>query len=308
MARVAVKPGRRERRHALLAAIESRDADAIRGIAKQDPDIVSARNAHGNTPLSTALGAGDAGIVKLLIELGADVHSRNDGGSTLLDGAAGGPRDLADLLIAAGAEPGVTHAASMGDERLLARLLDSDPEALQRTRGRRRDTLLHLAAHAGREGAVVLLLERGADVQATNGHGHTPLSSAVEGRDAAARSAVARVLLAAGADPDTAAGYYGGGALHRAVLQRDLDLIRLLLEGGATIDRRDAAGKTALHDAVSVGGKALVSLILEHSPDLDMRTVRNRQQPGGETPLDYATHRKGKTALAELIRARMEET
>lgn len=69
-------------------------------------------------------------------------------------------------------------------------------------------TALHIAAHLHSRGIVEMLLAAGADVHAADEHGNTPLHYAtypevdVDRRD----EQVAAVLLAAGADPDSARG------------------------------------------------------------------------------------------------------
>lgn len=77
-------------------------------------------------------------------------------------------------------------AVGKGDEDLCRLLLENGaniaarrgrrgPTALQRTDGRGGDTLLHVAAEYGHESLVRFLLEMGADVNAINDSGETPL-------------------------------------------------------------------------------------------------------------------------------------
>jgi ankyrin repeat protein len=63
------------------------------------------------------------------------------------------------------------------------------------------DSLLMLAAYHGHAGTVGLLLQHGADANAANDRGQTPLAGAVF----KGYTDVARVLLDAGADPDAGA-------------------------------------------------------------------------------------------------------
>jgi ankyrin repeat protein len=79
-----------------------------------------------------------------------------------------------------------------------------------------------------------------------------------------------RLLLDRGADPD-------GGALAAATAACRPDLVRVLLEAGARVDRRDPdTGRTPLHEAVAAGpgGDApeVVRLLLAAGADVDATT------------------------------------
>jgi ankyrin repeat protein len=54
-----------------------------------------------------------------------------------------------------------------------------------------------------------------------------------------------KALLEAGADPD-AKTPDGDSALHLAAFAGKMDIVRVLVEGGANVNLKDAAGKTAL--------------------------------------------------------------
>jgi uncharacterized protein len=82
-----------------------------------------------------------------------------------------------------------------GDAATLAAYLDAGvPVNLTNTNG---DTLVMLAAYCGHEGAVVALIERGADVDRHNNRGQTPLAGAVFKNE----TTIMELLLRAGADP-----------------------------------------------------------------------------------------------------------
>ena len=275
-------------RKQLVDAVRCGTPAQVAALLDRHPGLVDARNAHGNTPVREAIGARRPEVVALLLDRGADPRQVNDGGSSLMDAAtAAGSREIAALLVRSGCRMRAGDAAGLGALDELRRMLVADPSAT-RARDRVGGTPLHAAARGNQPAAVRLLLDRGAGIGAVNRHGHPPLADAVES-DALAAAAV---LLERGADPDCAAGHFGGTALHRAIANRHRQMARLLLDHGADPSRQDGAGKTALHDAVIAGTVAWVELILAYRPDLSARTRPGPTQPGGETALDYARRRR----------------
>jgi ankyrin repeat protein len=109
--------------------------------------------------------------------------------------------------------------------------------------------------------ALARLLDRGADIDARDGHGQTALICAA--RDG--RLDVVRLLVARGAALDCAA-KYSLTALMLAVLNGHAEIVRLLVEAGAdrTIVGSGApgfAGKTARDLAQARGDRSLERLL-----------------------------------------------
>ncbi len=290
---------RRALRKQLIVAIEAGDMSRVAEIAAIDAGIVNAANAHGHVPLGAAIGTGCLERVKLLVALGADPRHAYHG-RTLLDAAAyGGHADILRYLIAIGLRPTIQHAAAIGDIPLLERLLGATPALREPAAagGRWRLAPLHAAAIGGSRAAVAYLLARGVPVDAENHNGHTALALCVEHPTAEVRAAIAQLLLAGGADANAKGGHHSGTVLHRAVVNGDSDVARLLLEHGADPDRQDWSGKTPLHHAVA-RNRHLVALLLAHAPDLAL------QSRDGETAAQYARRLRKRASVRLLEEAR----
>ena len=152
--------------------------------------------------------------------------------------------------------------------------------------GLRGQTLLHDAALVGEAELAAVLIRSGADPDAQEAEGHTPLYRASTGD-------VARVLLAAGATVDIASGPTRGTALHQAARRGDVSVAQALLDHGATIDARDAKGQTPLRRAVNCRQLQIVRLLVRHGADPHAADRR------GVTPLDVARTAEMKQVLAD---------
>lgn len=165
------------------------------------------------TDLFAAIQAGDAaGVRRLVTETPALAGARtSEGLPALLFALYRTQRQSVEALLAASPELDSFSAAALGHEAELGALLARTPE-LATALSADGFTALHLAAFFGQTGAARLLLdagagphhavcallvERGADVNARQHGGWTPLHAAAQHGD----RPLAELLLAAGADP-----------------------------------------------------------------------------------------------------------
>lgn len=149
------------------------------------------------------------------------------------------------------------EAAALGDVTRVRTLLDRAPEAVN-TRAPDGFPAVGLAAFFGQEAAVELLLQKGADpnAAAANSMRVTALHAAVAGR----HTDIALALLRHGADPN-AVQQGGWTPLHQAADHGDAALVRALLDAGASSSATNDAGVTAKSLAEQKGHAEVIALL-----------------------------------------------
>ncbi|KAH7111571.1 ankyrin repeat-containing domain protein [Dactylonectria macrodidyma] len=279
------------------------------------------------TDLMVASYFGHGAVVKLLLQQGAEVDSKDRyyGGTPLWWAARNGHEVVVKLLLdkgadveAKGRESGQTPlwwATKNGHEVVVKLLLDkgADVEAEGKDRLGRGRTPLWWAARIGHEAVVKLLLDKGADVEAKDREsGPTPLWLAViklllgKGANVVAKDSeygqtplwwatknghevVVKLLLDKGADVEAKDRESGPTPLWLAV-------IKLLLGKGANVVAKDSEyGQTPLWWATKNGHEVVVKLLLDKGAD-----VEAKDRESGPTPLWLAV-KNGHEAVVKLL-------
>ena len=241
---------------------------------------VNARNQRGATPLHMAARSNhNPAVVAELVRVGADINARDDEGNTPLHASRlFGHPPVVHLLLELGADPTLVN-----DSGQVANPMDCgywNTEAFARV------TTAETTAGC---------LEAGADVNARNGNGMTPLllvtshpGGRTPGAPASENPAVVRVLLEAGADVDardrggnTALINAAGGKLVETTrggmlgLAENPAIVAVLLAAGADVNARSTT--TPLHQAAFAEDLESVTMLLEagagiHAMDSDGKT------------------------------------
>ncbi|KAK4487261.1 hypothetical protein RD792_006137 [Penstemon davidsonii] len=151
-------------------------------------------------------------------------------------------------------------AALRGDDLLLHHLLKRglDPNEADNS-GR---TALHIAASKGNENCVLLLLDFGADVNARDSEGSVPLWEAMLGN----HKQVIKLLSDNGAK--LTIGDIGFFAC-TAAEQNDLPLLKEIARGGGDVTLPRSNGTTALHVAVCEDNIDIVKYLLKQGANID---------------------------------------
>jgi ankyrin repeat protein len=116
----------------------------------------------------------------------------------------------------------------------------------------------------GRRDAAVAAIREGADVNAAQGDGATPLHWAAYKVDLE----LVRLLLGRGAKPD-AVNRYGSSPLTEAVKAASLELVEMLLAAGAEVDAPNLDGETALMLASRTGSVEIAELLVGHGANVN---------------------------------------
>ncbi|HUD95811.1 MAG TPA: ankyrin repeat domain-containing protein [Sphingobium sp.] len=128
--------------------------------------------------------------------------------------------------------------------------------------------LLFEAARLGRDDVIPALLQAGADIEACDARGHSPLVLAsYHGHES-----TTALLLRSGALPDGRDDPTGSGsALMGVAFKGHLSIARMLLEAGAHPQHRNAAGQTALMMAALFDRRHVVAMLLDAGADTAAR-------------------------------------
>ena len=243
---------------------------------------VNRQNKNHWTPLHFASYYGEPKIARLLLDCGAKVNALDNLGRTPLHNVSRGEYDSK--------EAGISIAQL---------LLQSGGDVNQQTK--EQWTPLHFSSYNGKPEITQVLLDHGANVDAVDNLGRTPLHDVSRGKydSKEAGIGVARLLLQYGGDVNQQTkGQWTPS--HFASYNGKPEITQVLLDHGAKVDAVDNLGRTPLHN-VSRGkydsneaGISVAQLLLRRGGNV------NRQSKYQRTPLHFASY-NGKLDIAQVL-------
>ena len=285
------------------AASVDRDGEMVELLISKRADLNATVSFNGGTPLHYAASAGQTKAVQLLVAAGANSHARCNEGRTPLDWARD-RRDESRRNVVAESNPAIrstlTERAMRTNEVVeylsettgvgnAATAQNAAPQArpqqnvTQPTRADRDEidridqfgnTALHRAAGDGNLVEIRNLIANGANVNARNRNGETPLHSATASND---NVEVIKFLVANGADVN-AQDEWGGMPFF---IMRNVEIAEFILSQGFDVNTKCERGRTPLHVAVFNDNAEVVKFLIANGADV------NAQDEEG-TPLHLA--------------------
>jgi ankyrin repeat protein/beta-lactamase regulating signal transducer with metallopeptidase domain len=272
-----------------IHATQANSEETVKALILAGANVNVISHPNDFRPLVYAIWDCQPGTVKTLLDAGADVDLEDIYGATPLYWAAfTGRRGMLEMALSKSRhEVSVIHmAAYRGDLTRVRAFVESNTGI--DVRDQFNCTPLHWATLADTTQVAGFLLAKGANVNARDNLGGTPLVAA-RGLD------MVKLLISKGADVNAKIGWYPMTRLHRACSEGNEDIADVLIANGADFDAFGLRGLSPLHLAAGAGHNSIVELLIKRGADV------NAKHRIGPTVLEYAK-RNGQTETVELLK------
>ncbi|KHN94540.1 ankyrin 2,3/unc44 [Metarhizium album ARSEF 1941] len=305
----------------LVEATRFGNARMVRLLLEKGGAAANVLHGKAGTVLHTAAVRWDMATATALLEHGANVDERRlDTGETPLHAAinsgaimTGGATEMLRLLLDHGADFAATNfadatplhcAASCGNITALGILFDYGAGAILSSPRTHDETPLHAAIRARQEEAARVLIQLGADVEATDAFGSTVFDHAlsyacpsvlkmllekgvnVGSQDPGPNEVLVRAAWGRNAAVVKVLIDHGGGsidvsvgakAMSMAIVGGNAEVLQALIDAGADIHTQgEWKGRLVLHHAAMTGQAHVVGVLLRNGADVNARDGTNR--------------------------------
>ena len=303
----------------LREAVNGRNTDMVKLLLEHGADV-TIKNRYGDSLLQLAINDENFACAEILQQYGAEAGGTNRQDSRFAQrqlpvGLRPGKDAMSDEAVAAGSltsgattesvasvqdiemEPGAEVDADHEPEPENAQEHETEPSAwsnLNARDGKGRTRFHELCrSYNATAGDLREALDAGADVNAADNWGSTPLHALISG-GSNNKTELINILIEAGAKVD-AVDYINRTALFHAIAGENTGDIQTLLQAGANVNARDEYGDTPLREAIRKRDTSLLKLLLEHGAAV------NARDKYFETPLRFA-ERSNNFACAQILR------
>jgi ankyrin repeat protein len=267
----------------IFDAVKKGDLAAAKSLLEKRPQLIRSKDDRDNMLLHYAAAGGFREVAEALLAAGATIDAPGRSGRTpVLMASMNGHVATVDFLITKGANIFVKDVSGCTP---LTVAISSSNRNLVETIVRHsllgdlgetgKRSVLHQVAIGGFELIVEKMIARGADITSRNDEGGTLLHSAVRGGLVGTTAMLLEKGFQVNARDDV-----GRTPLHHALFVNNQALAVALIDRGADVNLADADGRTPLHIAEDWANQDIVSLLVEAGAK---RTERNVFRLGKET-------------------------
>jgi len=253
-------------------AVENGDLEQVRNLLTQDPELLNLQNDLGLTPFNQAALSGKLEIMKMLVDMGADMNlGDNENSQPIHNAAVGGQIPVLEFLLVQGVDIdarddfGMTpflFSCSYSQLETARFLLDNGAD-IKAININEWPAVLY-AVIGGNVDLTRMLIERGADLNQKTTNGITPLFSAASyGRDE-----IFQLLVDNGVKYDIR-NEEGQTPLFYCRNATCVEEALALIDKGADVNARDNFNSVTLHDVAWRGTVPMAELLVEHGADVN---------------------------------------
>ena len=289
-----------ERHTCLIFAACFGHTDVVRYLVSLPEVDLNHQGSNNQTALYLSVREKHSDVVQVLIDAGADIETKNDEGcSPLLEAIFLGELTIVTKLVKAGADVRAAdaerntclHLAAYHGHTDAVRYLVCFPEVDLNHQSCYNSTALHLAVQQKHSDVVQVLIDAGADIEAKDDEGRSPLLLA----SCLGDLTIVTKLVNAGADV-RATDAERHTSLYLATCFGHTDTVRYLV-GLQEVDLHNHDNYTALHLAVQQKHADVVQVLIDAGADIETKTA------DGRSPLLVASISGELTVVTKLVEA-----
>jgi ankyrin repeat protein len=253
------------------------DLVKVKQLILQNNNTIHSKNLYGDTILLWASREGHLELVRLILENGGDINFQNEvtGETALINSSKAGHFEIVKFLIKNGAN--INAKDNKGNTALLCGCTKGHLDIVKMIReyassdSKEMNDCLIFASYSGNKELINFLINSyNVNINAFEEHGKTALMVATM----SGNSEIIRILLDHGASININ-DKTRRNALMLSVQAGNLELAELLIQKGADVNNKDYKGISPLMFAAKSGHLRLVELLVDNGADVNAKSINN---------------------------------